>query len=92
MSNSCIHVYLQLSLPVSVNFPLQGNACLTTTRCCYTSEAEKSETPFFKGDQVVGEVMNGEEKAEVEKKQDLKEGRKENIRENNFREYAHLKL
>lgn len=38
--------------------------------------SRRNETPFFKGDQVVGEVMNGEEKAEVEKKPDLKEGRK----------------
>lgn len=36
--------------------------------------------PFFKGDQGAGEVMKAEEKAEVEKKQDSKEGRKENIK------------
>lgn len=35
--------------------------------------------PFFK-DQGAGEVMKGEEKAEVEKKQESKEGRKENIK------------
>lgn len=87
--NSYILVYLQLSLPVSVIFPLQTNASPATTKCCYTLEAEEirihslKETRFW---------INRQEKNRVRKETSFETCEKRNYQRKNFREYSYLNL